>query len=60
MPRTEVNFWRCVANARLAVKNHPAQLAVYQREFDELISIYFDPITNVLRKHYLLTRATKN
>jgi hypothetical protein len=35
----------------------PAKLAALRKEYDALVSEYFED--NMLRQHYLMTRATK-
>src|SRR5256885_1401025 len=40
-----------------ALKDDPARLAHFRRDYDELVSQYFDG--NVVRQDFLMTRATK-
>jgi len=40
-----------------ALKDDPARLAQFRRDYDELVSQYFDG--NVVRQDFLMTRATK-
>ena len=37
----------------------PERVAEFRAEFESLISGYFDPIGNVVRQHFLITRAVK-
>lgn len=37
----------------------PERVAEFRAEFESLISGYFDPIGNVVRQHFLMTRAIK-
>lgn len=37
----------------------PERVAEFRAEFESLISGYFDPIGNVVRQHFLMTRALK-
>lgn len=39
--------------------NESARLAEFRSELDALTAQYFEPTKNMLRRDYLLTRATK-
>ena len=40
-----------------ALKDKPAELAAFRAELDRFVGRYFE--NNMLRQHYLMTRATK-
>ena len=40
-----------------SLKDDPARLAQFRREYDELVGQYFDG--NLVRQDFLMTRATK-
>src|SRR2546428_32271 len=52
-PRPEV----AVKEMLRVLKDDPARLAHFRRDYDELVSQYFDG--NVVRQDFLMTRATK-
>jgi hypothetical protein len=41
------------------LSSDPSKLAEFHREFDALLTEYFEPTENILRQDYLFTRATK-